>query len=565
MGPRARDAGIQQPWGCAVRKKVLLLSLVVICATALALGLTATASAEDELPVEEWQIRTIPTPVTNAVPSFISGDNGKIAWTGAVPGGYSNMYIYDLASSNNKLIPASLAGSYYNPCADGVWVVYQGGRAGGYDDIYLYDTGNGVVQQITRNTDPGDHNDWNPRLDTGRIVWEKDVTGTVAKAGIYLYDIEKQSASLIIEGNSYRNPDIGGDYVVCVKNVATTNGTEIVLYNLKTKELKSIAASTKSNEHPRVDSGMVIWSQGDIWTASVPDTSMTYQIQLYDIAAGTTTALTNNVAGNVNPSIKGQETAWETTNPSGIVSFNYVTSMKGQFSSPGGDTSKSPEVDDGGVIWYGAKGLYRAVPESAATPFPDVPADYVYATAINYIANNGIIQGYTNGSFGPNDLVTRQQFAKMILLTMAVNNPEQYTVTEDDEYKFTDSKSIDDEEGELYPFHYVSKAFLTGLTQGYPDGSFRPLNNISCQQVVTMIVRAGSQVLEPPPSTYKGVLSYANGTHGQNIRLAEYNGLLNGIVGPKGTLASWVTTGNATRGEVAQMLYNLLGKFGETE
>jgi hypothetical protein len=181
------------------------------------------------------------------------------------------------------------------------------------------------------------------------------------------------------------------------------------------------------------------------------------------------------------------------------------------------------------------------------------------------MADQGIIAGYENGNFGLNDLVTRQQFAKMIVLTMAINNPTQFTATLNDTYEFEDSTSIKREEGELYPYHFVAKAALTGLTQGYPDGTFRPLNNISRQQVITMIVRAGSNVLEPPPSTWQGVLGYANPEHGQRIRLAEYNGLLSGIVGPKGTLGGWSTTANTTRGEVAQMLYNLLGKLSTTE
>ncbi len=75
-----------------------------------------------------------------------------------------------------------------------------------------------------------------------------------------------------------------------------------------------------------------------------------------------------------------------------------------------------------------------------------------------------------------------------------------------------------------------------------------------------MIVRAGSRVLQSPPTGYRGVLDYSDPTHGQNIRIAEYNGLLAGIVGnSSGSLTGWDTTGFATRGEVAQVLWNLLG------
>jgi len=290
---------------------------------------------------------------------------------------------------------------------------------------------------------------------------------------------------------------------------------------------------------------------------------LTYQIMLYDIATGITTTLTNNIAGNTKPSVKKGIVAWKTKEPSAIMVHNTATGFTGQISGQG-DTVQAPEVDDNGIAWCGAKGLYWAVPASEAPLFPDVPADHPYATAIESMADKGIIEGYQNGNFGLNNLVTRQQFAKMILLTMAVNNPAQYTPTLNDTFNFTDGSSIERTQGQLYAFHYVAKAALTGLTKGYPDGSFRPLANISRQQVITMIVRAGSQVLAPPPSSWQGALSYTNAEHGQRIRLAEYNGLLSGIVGP-GTPAGWDTTANATRGEVAQMLYNLLGKFSAAQ
>ena len=188
------------------------------------------------------------------------------------------MFVFNLSTGVNTDIPVTLPGSYYNPCADGPWIAYQGARTGAYDDIYLYDTANGAVQQITDNSSTGDWNDWNPRIQGDRIVWEKDMLGSDAKPGIYLYDIGTEATSLIIAGGEYRDPDIWGDYVVCVKNPAKGSnlGSEIVLYNLATKEIKSIASGVKDNEHPRIDAGRIVWASGDIWTAQAPDPWPTY-------------------------------------------------------------------------------------------------------------------------------------------------------------------------------------------------------------------------------------------------------------------------------------------------
>lgn len=537
--------------------KRLVLLLIVNLAIVLAFGVAGTAQAEDASTVNAWQVRTILTPVKGAVPSFISADGGRLAWTGATLTD-SRTYAFSPSTGKNIEISASLPGSYYNPCADGSWIVFQGARTGAYDDIYLYDVHNGVVTQITYNTAAGDSNDWNPRLDSGRIVWEKDMLGPDAKPGIYLYDVSKGTMSLVISGNDYRDPDIWGDYVVCVKNVKagakTTSATEILLYNLVTREITSIADSTRDNEHPRIDGGRITWSSGEPWTEGTPQPWLTFQINVYDISTGTTTELTNNVAGNFAPDIEGDLVVWETKQPSLIMACDLASNTTTQVSQEG-DEVHSPNVDGNMIVWFGKKGLYTAVSAADATRFPDVPKEHTYYTAIEGMADKNIISGYKSGYFGPNDLVTRQQFAKMIVLTKGL------TPTVVDEYNFTDADAMKGATQDLYPYHFVAKAALAGLIAGYPDGSFRPLNNITRQQVITMIVRAGSQVLQPPPSSYRGVLSYGDPTHGQNIRLAEYNHLLDGIVSSGGGLTGWNTAGNATRAECAQMLWNLLGKI----
>jgi hypothetical protein len=48
--------------------------------------------------------------------------------------------------------------------------------------------------------------------------------------------------------------------------------------------------------------------------------------------------------------------------------------------------------------------------------FPDVAIGNVYAGAITYAAQNGIISGYENGNFGPTDTLTRAQVAKIVVL-----------------------------------------------------------------------------------------------------------------------------------------------------
>jgi endonuclease YncB( thermonuclease family) len=194
--------------------------------------------------------------------------------------------------------------------------------------------------------------------------------------------------------------------------------------------------------------------------------------------------------------------------------------------------------------------LCWAAPASA---FPDVPAGHRYALAIADLSGRGIINGYTDGTFGPDDPVTRQQFAKMICLTLGL------VATQADVSPFPDVEPLGGADP-LFPDHYVAKAALEDITTGYPDGTFRPYTTISRAQVVTMVVRAANSlhpgVLGIPPVDY--VASWwrdLSGDHLQNARTAEINSLLVGLPLDAAASDPWASM---PRGEVAQVLHDLL-------
>ena len=196
---------------------------------------------------------------------------------------------------------------------------------------------------------------------------------------------------------------------------------------------------------------------------------------------------------------------------------------------------------------------------SASASFPDVPGTHPYSTAIDGIATADVISGFEDGTFGPDKLVIRQQFAKMIVKTMGL------TVTGTEVCPFGDVAAQVGTDP-FYPSKYVAVCATHSITLGTDSAHFSPTLNIRRTQVITMVVRAAdalaSDILDPVPTGWSGVLSYGDPDHGANIKKAEYNGLLAGIQGPGGTLASWDTLGYATRGEVAQILWSLWQQMG---
>jgi hypothetical protein len=177
--------------------------------------------------------------------------------------------------------------------------------------------------------------------------------------------------------------------------------------------------------------------------------------------------------------------------------------------------------------------------------FPDVPAWHPYATQINDLAARDIIVGNPDGTFGPEDWVKRQQFAKMIVLTQGLPTSESNVCPFGD-------LDISGPTG-LYPDNYVAVCAGKGITIGTGPGKFSPWNEITRAQLITMVGRAAG--LPDPPAGYNPPFNNFSDTHYPWARRAAYAGLPQGL---QGFGPNWDFWAPATRGEVATILYNML-------
>ena len=194
---------------------------------------------------------------------------------------------------------------------------------------------------------------------------------------------------------------------------------------------------------------------------------------------------------------------------------------------------------------------FLAMVTSPELPFPDVPDDHPYHAAIQAMASARIINGYVNGDFGPADPVKRAQFAKMIVGAMGI------PVTEGVTSPFADLGPNDP--ASLYPQEYVAAAYADAIVTGRTTTEFAPYDPVSRAQMVTMIVRAAQSLkpglLQTPPAEWQAQVAGFSDVHDQNLRLAEYNGLLAGL---QGYGSAWDPWADATRGECAQALWHLM-------
>lgn len=110
-----------------------------------------------------------------------------------------------------------------------------------------------------------------------------------------------------------------------------------------------------------------------------------------------------------------------------------------------------------------------------APSFSDVSADDWYASAIAFMEKAGIVNGYEDGTFRPNNYITRAEFA-----AIASRYDRLADVTGLD---FTDVTA------DHWAYKNIYSAVEKGWVKGYEDGTFRPDENIKRTETVTVVNR----------------------------------------------------------------------------
>lgn len=117
-----------------------------------------------------------------------------------------------------------------------------------------------------------------------------------------------------------------------------------------------------------------------------------------------------------------------------------------------------------------------STPSPSPVAFTDVSKDYWAYPFIAALASRGIIGGFPDGTFRPNQPVTRGQFA--VQLQKAFTKPDRSPARQ-----FTDVPPND------FWANAVDKAVKANFMSGYPDGTFRTEQSVSRVEAVSSIAR----------------------------------------------------------------------------
>ena len=150
--------------------------------------------------------------------------------------------------------------------------------------------------------------------------------------------------------------------------------------------------------------------------------------------------------------------------------------------APGSTTSRGMIV----TILHRIEGK-PSIQESSA--FLDVPLDAWYADAVDWAAEHGIVEGYSDTAFGPNDPITREQMAAILYRYAQYKG---YDVSaKADLNKFTDADEISN-----YALEALQWANAEGLINGKGDGVLDPKGQATRAEAAAILMRFNEVVAE---------------------------------------------------------------------
>ncbi len=158
---------------------------------------------------------------------------------------------------------------------------------------------------------------------------------------------------------------------------------------------------------------------------------------------------------------------------------------------------------------------------------------------ISQMVASGIVGGYPDGSFKPDNTITRAEFATMLVKAFKLENKA--------------GKSFADTELH-WAEDYIVQAAASGAVSGFDANTFAPDNLITREQMAVMIARA-AQLAESTVEVQFADNGNISGWAKDAMAVVAGNGIMKGY--PDNTIHP---QGNATRAEAVTVIMNALNK-----
>ena len=166
---------------------------------------------------------------------------------------------------------------------------------------------------------------------------------------------------------------------------------------------------------------------------------------------------------------------WYTNALEYMYTNNYISGTTESTFSPNMELSRAMLV----CILWNMEGKPKT---TAINKFPDVKNGVWYTEAIKWASSKGVINGYKDGTFGPNDSITREQLA-CILANYAKYKKCYTKPTTNNLGKFLDNNMIS-----AWAVESANWAVTNRVINGAENGTkINPINSASRAEAITMV------------------------------------------------------------------------------
>ncbi len=233
----------------------------------------------------------------------------------------------------------------------------------------------------------------------------------------------------------------------------------------------------------------------------------------------------------------------------------YTAPAPAPTAAPGGGTGGGGGGSKNGGVSMAVNPSKNVPAENAETPvpaaervqlYPDVPTDFWGYEAIRYLNAKKVISGYEDGTFRPENKITRAEFLTVLLWVFVPDEKETDKPVSEAKNVFKDA------DGDKWYYGTIDKAYREGLLHGDGENCF-PEDNITRQEIAALIMRIltqnGAELDNSKNMSYfSDEDSIADWAAGSVTKLHAAD-----II--SGTNGMFMPLNNATRAEAAQIIY----------
>lgn len=207
------------------------------------------------------------------------------------------------------------------------------------------------------------------------------------------------------------------------------------------------------------------WQAGDRYTFQMPASRVTVEAAFSAKSGAANTLPFTDVAGN----------AWYHAAVEYVYGGGLMSGTDGTHFSPNVTTTRGMIV----TILHSMAGRPGA---AGSAGFLDVPAGQYYTAAVEWACASGVVSGYPDGRFRPNDPITREQFAAILYRYAQLSGRD--TGAAGDLSAFQDRGKVS-----AYAVEAVGWAVEQGLISGMGDGNLAPGGSATRAQAAAMLTK----------------------------------------------------------------------------